>query len=95
MLTRRFRALCRIDAREAESALTDFTLYLRGNLDSLSNTGCIPFLQELQHTKHYVDLEKMRFGRDLTVLFNTPVTQFSPAAAHIGADRRKRGCATA
>ena len=71
------RALCRIDAREAESALTDFTLYLRGNLDSLSNTGCIPFLQELQHTKHYVDLEKMRFGRDLTVLFNTPVTQFS------------------
>lgn len=37
------RALCRIDAREAESALTDFTLYLRGNLDSLSNTGCIPF----------------------------------------------------
>ena len=64
-------------AREAESALTDFTLYLRGNLDSLSNTGCIPFLQELQHTKHYVDLEKMRFGRDLTVLFNTPVTQFS------------------
>ena len=71
------RALCRIDARKAESALTDFTLYLRGNLDSLSNTGCIPFLQELQHTKHYVDLEKMRFGRDLTVLFNTPVTQFS------------------
>lgn len=70
------RALCRIDAHKAERALTDFTLYLRGNLNSLSNTGCIPFLQELEHTKHYVDLEKMRFGQDLTVLFNTPVTQF-------------------
>lgn len=71
------RALCRTDAHKAEQALTDFTRYLRGNLNSLSNTGCIPFLQELEHTKHYVDLEKVRFGKDLTVLFNTPVTQFS------------------
>ena len=51
------RALCRTDAHKAEQALTDFTRYLRGNLNSLSNTGCIPFLQELEHTKHYVDLE--------------------------------------
>ena len=57
--------------------MTDFTLYLRANLDSLNAAGCIPFLKELEHTKHYVDLEKMRFGKDLTVLFNTPVTQFS------------------
>lgn len=71
------RALCRSDAHSAERALTDFTLYLRANLDSLNAAGCIPFLKELEHTKHYVDLEKMRFGKDLTVLFNTPVTQFS------------------
>ena len=71
------RALCRTDARKAEQALTDFTRYLRGNLNALSNTGCVPFLNELEHTKYYVDLEKMRFGKDLTVLFNTPVTQFS------------------
>lgn len=71
------RALCRSDAHAAERALTDFTLYLRANLDSLNATGCVPFLKELEHTKHYVDLEKMRFGKDLTVLFNTPVTQFS------------------
>ena len=71
------RALCRTDARKAEQALTDFTRYLRGNLNALSTTGCVPFLNELEHTKYYVDLEKMRFGKDLTVLFNTPVTQFS------------------
>lgn len=71
------RALCRSDAHSAERALTDFTLYLRANLDSLNAVGCVPFLKELEHTKHYVDLEKMRFGKDLTVLFNTPVTQFS------------------
>ena len=70
------RALCRTDARKAEQALTNFTRYLRGNLNSLNTTGCIPFSQELEHTKHYVDLEKVRFGKDLTVLFNTPVTQF-------------------
>ena len=71
------RVLCRNDPHKAEHALTDFTLYLRGNLNSLRNTSCIPFLQELEHTRHYVDLEKMRFGQDLTVFFNTPVTQFS------------------
>lgn len=71
------RALCRIDARKAETALTDFTIFLRGNLNSLQNKNCIPFLQELEHTMHYINLEKMRFGEDLQVTCLTPVTDFS------------------
>lgn len=71
------RALCRIDARKAERALTDFTIFLRGNLNSLQNKNCIPFLQELEHTMHYINLEKMRFGEDLQVTCLTPVTDFA------------------
>ncbi|MDY3867869.1 MAG: histidine kinase, partial [Pyramidobacter sp.] len=70
------RALCRTAPHKAEQALTEFTIYLRGNLDSLQTRECIPFMQELEHIKHYVDLEKMRFGDDLRVVFATPVTHF-------------------
>lgn len=70
------RSLCRSDAEKAEDALTDFTIYLRGNLSSLKSTECIPFLQELDHVQHYVKLEKMRFGRSLRVKFNISATQF-------------------
>lgn len=70
------RALCASNPQKAEKALTDFTIYLRGNLNSLKKEDCIPFLEELEHTRHYVDLEKMRYGKSLQVLFNTPVTQF-------------------
>lgn len=71
------RALCRIDPRQAETALVDFTNYLRANLNSLKDEQCVPFTRELEHTHHYTELEKMRYGQDLTVVYNTPVIQFS------------------
>lgn len=70
------RALCRIDPKKAEGALVDFTRYLRANLSSLENERLIPFSQELEHTQHYIRLEQMRYGDDLRVVFQTPVTQF-------------------
>ena len=38
-----------------------FGAYLRQNLDSLSNPDLIPFEKELEHTKIYADIEKLRF----------------------------------
>ena len=70
------RALCRIDPKKAEGALVDFTRYLRSNLNSLEDECLIPFAQELEHTQHYIRLEQMRYGDDLKVIFQTPVTQF-------------------
>ena len=70
------RALCRIDPEKAERALTDFTIYLRGNLNSIKNSSCIPFAQEMEHIRHYIELETMRFGEDLQVDIDTPVTHF-------------------
>lgn len=71
------RTLCRIEPKKAEDALLDFTNYLRANLNSLTDASCIPFSQELAHTHHYLQLEKMRYGDDLSVDVDTPVTQFS------------------
>lgn len=71
------KSLCHTDADAAEQALVSFTAFLRGNLNSLTNSETIPFQQELEHTKRYLELEKMRFGDDLKVRFDTPVTAFS------------------
>lgn len=71
------RTLCRIEPRKAEEALLDFTSYLRVNLGSLTDCSCVPFVQELDHTSHYLKLEKMRYGDDLEVVFDTPVTDFA------------------
>lgn len=70
------KSLCRTDSEKAEMALISFTAFLRGNLNSLTSEDNISFLQELENTKQYIYLEKMRFGDDLKVVFDTPVTSF-------------------
>lgn len=70
------RALCRTDAEKAEDALTNFTIYLRGNLNSIKSSDFVPFLQELDHIKHYVELEKMRYGDELKVEYNVSASNF-------------------
>ena len=71
------RTLCRVAPPKAEEALLEFTSYLRANLNSLTNEECIPFAQELEHTRHYLQLEKMRYGEDLNVKFDISVDQFA------------------
>jgi len=56
--------LIEIDPHKAQSALDDFTEYLRRNLSSLTETRLIPFEDELKHIKTYISLEKMRFGNN-------------------------------
>lgn len=70
------KSLCRIDPERAEAALVNFTAFLRVNLNALTNSENIPFERELEHTSHYLHLEKMRYGDDLSVIIHTPVTEF-------------------
>ncbi|MEA4933361.1 MAG: histidine kinase [Lawsonibacter sp.] len=71
------KSLCRINPPLAEQALVNFTAFLRSNLNALTTEGEVPFLQELEQTHHYLELEKMRFGEDLNIEIDTPVTEFS------------------
>lgn len=70
------RALCRRDPAGAEAALDDFSHYLRGNMDSLSNEGPIPFERELRHVNAYLALEKRRFQDKLQVVTDIGATSF-------------------
>ena len=71
------------DPVKAQSALDDFTEYLRRNLSSLTETKLIPFEDELKHIKTYLSLEKMRFGDRINVVFDINVTDFYVPALSI------------
>lgn len=65
-----------LDPNKAQSALDDFTEYLRMNLSSLTEVKCVPFEDELKHIKTYVALEKLRFGDRLNVAYDIQTTHF-------------------
>ncbi|MGN1419323.1 MAG: sensor histidine kinase, partial [Acutalibacteraceae bacterium] len=69
--------LCKADPMKAREALQNFSLYLRGNMDSLSSPGLIPFSDELRHIEAYLELEKMRFGDKLEVVYDIREKDFS------------------
>ena len=71
------RELCRQDPDEARSALDDFARYLRGNMDSLTTNSLIPFTRELDHIQTYLNLEQMRFGEMLKVVYDLQWMDFS------------------
>lgn len=61
---------------EAKHSILLFSQYLRSNMDSLSRTMPIPFDDELEHTKHYLALEKIRFEDFLQIEYKIQVTNF-------------------
>ncbi len=68
--------LCRQDPEEARNALRTFITYLRGNMESIQKEHTIPFSKELKHISAYLQLEKLRFGEDLQVVFDIQETNF-------------------
>ena len=55
------QSLCRVDPEAAYTTTGKFGAYLRQNIDSLHNDELIPLRKELEHTKTYADIEKIRF----------------------------------
>lgn len=75
--------LIKRDPKSAEKAVISFSRYLRGNMDSITQKAPIPFSDELEHTKHYCDIELLRFGDKLNIVYDTPVTSFSLPALSV------------
>lgn len=69
--------LCETDPQEAKNTLYDFTQYLRGNINSLTEEKLIPFIKELEHTKYYLSIEKRRFGDKVNVIYDIKETEFT------------------
>jgi LytS/YehU family sensor histidine kinase len=68
--------LVRRDTEMAEKAIVEFSLYLRGNMDSLTQKKPIPFRTELSHIRHYCEIEKMRFGKKLEIEYDIETDDF-------------------
>ena len=74
--------LCRTDSREAARLVRNFSLYLRGNFSELDRTVPIPFAREIEHVRHYTEIELVRFP-DMTVHFDLQSADFSVPALSI------------
>lgn len=68
--------LCGKDSEKAQKAVSDFSDYLRMNLESIKRTSPVPFEDELTHVKTYLQLEQMRFDEELSVVYHTETTAF-------------------
>lgn len=64
------------DPDSAHKAMYTFSDYLRGNMDSLSERHLIPFAQELEHTREYLHLEKLRFRDKLRIVYDIETDEF-------------------
>ena len=60
--------LCKIDPPKAGELVHNFAKYLRGNLGELDNPKPILMSQEIEHVRHYVSIENVRFP-DMTFTF--------------------------
>ncbi len=61
--------LCLEQPEKAAELTRDFAQYLRGNFGELDNNEPILLSKELEHVRHYVNIEKVRFP-DITVDFD-------------------------
>ncbi|MCR5627693.1 MAG: histidine kinase, partial [Lachnospiraceae bacterium] len=68
--------LCETDVHKAQYAVNEFSHYLRTNLISISENELIPFNNELDHVRHYLNLEKIRFGEKLIIEYSLEDTSF-------------------
>lgn len=52
---------CLEEPEKAADLVQNFSMYLRGNFVELDNAAPIPLSQELEHVRHYANIEQVRF----------------------------------
>ena len=68
--------LCDTDPEQAQNTITTFSEYMINTLETISQTGLIPFTQEINQTETYLSLEKLRFEDQLRVNYDMDVEDF-------------------
>ncbi len=67
--------LCITEPKAASKLVRNFSLYLRGNFSELVNVKPIRFSREMNHVKHYTDIEQVRFP-DMTIQYDLRSVEF-------------------
>ena len=68
--------LCELDPPKAGELVHNFAKYLRGNFGELDNPKPILMSQEMEHVRHYINIENVRFP-DMTFTFEMRSEDFS------------------
>ena len=68
--------LCQQDPSEAQRVTLDFNTYLEKNMTALAGDETIPFSEELEHTRAYLNVEQALYDESLFVVYDTPHTAF-------------------
>lgn len=64
------------EPQKAEDALNHFALFLRGSVDMVEESECIPALREFKTVDHYLYMQKMRFEDQLCIMTDYRDTGF-------------------
>ena len=67
--------LCELDPPKAGELVHNFAKYLRGNFGELDNPKPILMSQEMEHVRHYLNIESVRFP-DMTFFFEMQSEDF-------------------
>ena len=76
------QSLCRINPEKAAEVTERFGTYLRQNLDALNTTNLVNIEKEIEHSKVYSDIEKVRFPK-IEVIYDIGDTNFSVPALSV------------
>ena len=68
--------LCGTNPDTARKVVDQFSTYLRNNLESVEQKTMIPFHKEFDHIQTYLELEKLRFDEELTVVYDIQTDHF-------------------
>ena len=74
--------LCEVNPPKAGELVHNFAKYLRGNFGELDNPKPIRMSQEMEHVRHYINIENVRFP-DMTFSFEMKSEDFSLPALTI------------
>jgi len=69
-------ALCDVSAEQAKKAIVAFSMYLRKSLVDMDSHELIPFEEELKHVENYLYIEKLRFGKNLDIIYDIKERDF-------------------
>ena len=77
------KSLCRRDPKKAEEYVQKFSVYLRNKLESMTSEKIIPFENEVENIKLYLNIEFTDPMADFEVEWNLKVTDFMLPALSI------------
>ena len=68
--------MCGKDPAAAQAAISKFSDHLRNNLEAVSQKELITFRKEMDHIRTYLELEQIRFGDELLVVYDIEEDSF-------------------